>query len=143
MQTKRYRPKIDILFWMITAVANVILLAMLIVGFVFDRVVLFVTVPTLLFVNYFIVSPLFGYVELGDDAMFIKFGLLLKRRVPYSQIRTLTIDRRWYSESMLSIKNSIEHVNVRYNRFDVVTVSVRDNEAFVEAVKERMGSGAQ
>ena len=138
MQTKRYRPKIDILFWMITAVANVILLAMLIVGFVFD-----VTVPTLLFVNYLIVSLLFGYVELGDDAMFIKFSLLLKRRVPYSQIRTLTIDRRRYSESMLSIKNSIEHVNVRYNRFDVVTVSVRDNEAFVEAVKERMGSGAQ
>ena len=43
-----------------------------------------------LFCIYFFVSPLFGYVELRRDTMFIKFGFFLTREIPYSQIHKLS-----------------------------------------------------
>jgi hypothetical protein len=38
---------------------------------------------------------------------------------------------------MVSLKNAIEHVNIKYNSFDVTTVSVVDNDGFIEELKER------
>ena len=132
MPTMRYKPKIDKLFWWITVPTAVLLIGMT-VGFAFlsPLSVLFVMIPTDLFTFYFLISPLFGYVELRDEVLYIKFGFFMKREIPYSKIRGTSFERKFYSDSMMSLKNSLDHVNVKYNTFDLVSVSVVENEEFV------------
>ena len=38
---------------------------------------------------------------------------------------------------MTSLKNALEHVNIKYNNFDVVTVSVVGNDEFISELAER------
>jgi len=90
-----------------------------------------------LFVGYFLVSPLFGYVELREDGLYIKYGIFLKKTISYESIRGVKIESRFYSDSMMSLKLSYEHINIKYNKFDVTTVSVRDNYRLVELIGER------
>ena len=95
-------------------------------------------IPVCLFVLYFFISSLFGYVELREETLFIKFGFILKKEIPYSEIRGMKKERRVYSESMISLKNAMEHVNVRYNKFDTVTVSVIDNDELIDNLSARI-----
>jgi hypothetical protein len=95
-------------------------------------------IPVDLFTLYFFASPFFAYVELREKTLFIKYGFFSKREIPYESIRELKKDRRFYSESMLAIKNSMDHVNIKYNRFDVTSVSVVGNDGFVEKLTARI-----
>ena len=135
---KRFKPAIDKLFWLILITASVIMLALTLLTAFDAPFMLFITVPTDLFVAYFIVSPLFGYAELRDEALFIRFGFFLKREIPYSKIRTTSMERKIYSDSLISLKNALEHVNVKYNKFDVVSLSLKDSENFVAELSERI-----
>ena len=38
---------------------------------------------------------------------------------------------------MLSLKSAMEHVEIRYNSFDVTVVSVKDNDALIAELDER------
>ena len=137
MQPKKYKPKVDKLFFIICIPTNILLLGVLFLAFL-EPLMFFVMVPIFAFCNYFLISPLFGYVELRDDEIFIKYGFFMKKSIPYSKIRGLVRERRWYSESMMSLKNAMEHVIIKYNSFDVTTVSVVDNEDFVREVEDRI-----
>ena len=139
MENKIYKPKIDKLFWIIFIPTNVMLLAAVVVPSFFSPSALLITLPVLLFTNYFFLSPLFGYVELREGDMLIKYGFFLKRAVPYSRIRATRKDRRWYSETMLSLKSAMDHVEIRYNSFDVTVVSVRENDELISELNERRG----
>ena len=90
---------------------------------------------------YFLISPLFGYVELREDTLFIKLGFFMKREIPYKSIRGTAKARKFYSDSMLSLKNSFEHVNIKYNRFDIMSMSVKDNDEFIKDLEERTSNG--
>ncbi len=137
MEVKRYRPKIDRLFWILFASTLAVTLLPVILCAIFSPTTLFLTLPVLLFVLYFLISPLFGYVELRERTVFVKFGFILKREIEYTKIRGLVKGRKFYSDSMLSLKSSLEHVNIKYNTFDVLTVSVADNDALVEEIRAR------
>ena len=130
MNGKRYRPLIDWTFWMILIPTMLLLIAATVFA-ALEPTALFIILPVDLFSLYFLVSPLFGYVELREESLFIKYGLMLKKEIPYEKIRKVERDKRFYSESMTSLKLSLDHVNVKYNSFDVTTVSVRDNESFM------------
>ena len=123
-----FKPQIDRLFWFIW-IPTVILLAVGTVISCASTIALLILLATDIFTLYFLISPLVGYVELRERTMYVKFGFFVSREIEYSRIRAIDIERKWYSESMLSLKCAYEHVNVRYNSFDVVTVSVRDNAA--------------
>jgi hypothetical protein len=101
-------------------------------------VTFFITIPLDLFVFYFLFSPLFGYVELREETLFIKFGFFLKREIPYAKIRAFSKERKLYSDSMLSLKNSVDHINIKYNTFDIISVSVVDNDSFVSEATARI-----
>ena len=131
METKRFKPKLDKLFWLQMVPTNLLCLGISIAGAITSPGTLFITLPVLLFVNYFFVSPLFGYVELRETELFIKYGFFITKTIPYAKLRSAEKDRKFYSESMMSLKNSLEHVNIKYNTFDVTTVSVEDNDAFI------------
>ena len=103
----------------------------------FAPMALFATVPVDLLVLYFLISPLFGYVELREDTLYVRYGLILKREIPYSAIRGAVKEKKFHSDSMLSLKNAFEHVTIGYNKFDLTVVSVADNDAFLEELNRR------
>lgn len=137
MSSKRFKPLIDKIFWLIL-IPTAILLAGATVVCCFAPISLLIIIPVDLLCVYFIVSPLFGYVELGEDMVIIKYGLLLKREIPYSNIRGVTKERKFYAEGLVSLKNALEHVNIKFNRFDVTSVSVKDNDELIKEIESRM-----
>lgn len=139
MENKRYMQSFDKLFWWTLIPTAIIMIAMTVVS-AFAPITLFITIPIDLFTAYFLASPFFGYVELRERSLFIKFGFFMKKEIPYAKIRKVEKDRRWYSESMLSLKNALDHVNIRYNACDVTTVSVVDMESFIAELNERRAS---
>ena len=140
MENLRYRPKIDKLFWIILIPTAVLLSALTALSAV-DAVALVITIPCDLFCLYFIISPLFGYIELRENTVFVKLGFFMKREIPYNRIRGFSRERKFYSDSMVSLKNSFEHINVKYNAFDMISVSVRDNEALISEIEKRRSVG--
>ncbi len=136
---KRYKPLIDKLYFII-AIPTLILIAAVtaLICFFPDILALLIIIPVDLLVIYFLISPLFGYAEPREETLFIKYGFILKKEIPYNRIRSAEKGRRWYSESMISLKNSFEHVNIKYNSFDVTTVSVNDNDAFINELNSKI-----
>ncbi len=134
---KRFKPLVDKMYWMIS-IPTLILIAAVTVISVPAPITLFVTIPADLFVIYFLISPLFGYVELLENGVFIKYGLIMKGEIPYSKIRGVVKVRKFYSDSIMSLKNSMEHVNIKYNSFDTVSVSVVGNDDFIEQLNSML-----
>ena len=61
----------------------------------------------------------------------------MKREIPYSKIRGVEKARRFYSDSMLSLKSSLDHLNIKYNTFDIMSISVVESDGFVRELSER------
>lgn len=141
MENKRFKPKIDKLFWAIWIPTSVLMIATTCMCAAYPWVLWLLMIPTDIFTFYFLVSPLFGYVELREKSVFIKFGFIIEREIPYSKIRGITKERKIYADSMVSLKNSLDHVNLKYNTFDVVSVSVVENDELIEELRERLGIG--
>lgn len=139
MGTKRFKPHIDKLFWIIFIPTSILLIALTAVS-AFEPMALILTLLVDIFTLYFLISPLFGYVELREKTLFVKLGFLMKREIPYSRIRGVSRERKFYSDSMLSLKNSFEHINIKYNTFDLLTVSVVGNEELCEEIEMRRKS---
>lgn len=136
LKNRRFKPKIDKTVPMIWIPLGVILIIATALA-VFDAVGLCIMLVTDIFTFYFLISPLFGYAELRENTLYVKFGFILKREIPYSKIRGFEKSRKFYSESMLSLKLAMEHINIKYNKFDVISVSVVTNDAFLEELKIR------
>ena len=132
----RYKPKVDGLFLWIFIPTNLFLIGGVALAFL-EPTALFIMIPVFVFSEYFLISPLFGYVELRENEVLIKYGFFMKKEIPYSKIRSAEKQRKWYSETMLSLKNSMEHVNVKYNSFEVTAVSVVDNDGFLIELEKR------
>ena len=141
MERIRFKPSFDRLFVVIFASTGAIMLALtlfMIFGLPYAPYTLLTILATDVFVLYFVVSPIFGYVELREETVFIKFGFILKREIPYKKIRGFGRERRWYADSMLALKNSLDHVNIKYNSYDMVSVSVKDNDRLISEIEARI-----
>ena len=135
--TKRYKPLVDRLFWFIW-VPTLILMAAATVISAFDSLACFIMIPADAFVLYFLISPLFGYVELREDTVFIKYGFFINREIPYGKIRDAYKKKSFIAETMLSLKNAIEHIEIKYNSYDVTAVSVVGNDDLLAEIKARI-----
>lgn len=134
---KTYKPKIGRMFYAIWIPTVIFLIAMTFVSLV-SPIALVILLLTDALTLYFLLTSLFGYVELREDSVFVKFGFVAKVQIPYSKIREVTKERKLYADSIMSLKNSLEHVNIKYNRFDVVSVSVVDNEDLMNEIEKRI-----
>lgn len=137
VKMKRYKPEVDKLYVIICVISAVVTLVPLLFSLFYPEA-LFVTVPVTLLVAYFVISPFFGYVELREDTLFIRLGFILTREIPYTRIRGYNVARKLYSDSMVSLKLSVEHINVKYNVFDVISISVADSDDFIENLTARI-----
>lgn len=71
------------------------------------------------------------------NKIFIKYGLIMKREIPYDKIRGIEKERRIISPSIISIKNALDHVNIKFNTFDVTTLSLKDSDEFIRELNNR------
>ena len=134
MEVKRYKMYLGILIPTVVITVAALVFALL-TSLAAGIVMVFVFV----FVNYFLLSPAFGYLELREDGVFIKFGFVMKRYIPYKTIRGIEKKRQFYADSMLSLKNALDHVNIKYNKFDMVSVSVEGSDELVAELCEIAG----
>ena len=137
MEYKRFKPMFDKLYYLVWIPTSVLMIAMTVFA-CFEPVVLFVAIPIDVFTFYFLITSLFGYVELREDSVFIKFGFIMKREIPYKNIRGITKERKMYADSMVALKNSLDHVNIKYNRFDMISVSVVGNDELISEIELRI-----
>ena len=133
----RYAPHFDKLYYLPVLFTVAVMLPVTVVTAIADPVMLFCMIPIDLFCLYFFLSPLFGYVELRESTLFIKYGLILKREIPYASIRGTVRGRGVYGESLLTLKYAMEHLHIRYGVCDITTVSVKDNDALAEEIGKR------
>ena len=134
MENKRFKPLVDKLYVIICVPTLLFLFLVTVLAF-FAPSALLIMIPVDLFTVYILISPLFGYVELRADSVFIKLGFIMKREIPYKKIRGLKKERRAISESMTSLKCALDHVNIKYNTYDVITVSVVGNDELMSALE--------
>ena len=134
----KYKPKFDKLYLWILIPTAILMLSVTAISAIFEPITLLITFPVTLLVVYFLVTPAFGYVELREFSLFVKFGFFMKREIPYEKIRGVEKCRKFYSDSMLSLKNSMEHLNIKYNKFDILSVSVTDNDALTKELEEKI-----
>ena len=131
MEEKVFKPLVDKVYLSLLAFTLGVMLALTVLLALKAPISLISLVPIDLLVLYLVVSPFFGYVKLGEDRLYIRFGIILKREIPYDKIRSAEKVRKFYSDSMLSLKTAMEHVNIRYNSFDIVSVSVVGSDSLV------------
>ena len=136
---KRYKPLVDKLFFITWVPTAIVMLGFTVLS-AFEPAALFIMIPIDIFTFYFLFSSLSGYAELREHSVFIKFGFIMKIEIPYDKIRSVSRARKFYSESMLSLKNSFEHINIKYTKFDVVCVSVIGNDELIKELTERMSA---
>ena len=133
----RFKPLIGKMFWLIW-LPTIALMTVATAISVSATAALIILIAVDILVVYFFLTSLVGYAELRENTLFVKLGFILKREIPYEKITRITKDRKLYTDSLLSIKNSMEHVTIRYNRFDVVCVSVVTNDRFIEELNARI-----
>lgn len=136
MENQKFKPLIGKMFYVIWIPTSILLLTCTFFC-LFEPIALLILLPTDLFTFYFFISPLFAYAELRESSLFVKFGFFMKKEIPYISIRGISKENKFYADSMLSIKNSLNHINVKYNKFELVSISVADNEKFVEELEKR------
>ena len=136
MQNKRFKPKYDKLFVLIWIPTVALLIVTTIIGMA-ALVSALIMVFTDAFTLYFLFTSIVGYVELREESVFVKFGFFMKRDIPYNKIRAIDTAHKFYADSMLSLKNSLDHVNIRYNKFDIISVSVKESDELIAELNAR------
>jgi len=135
---RKYRVKVDRLFFFIFIPLLLILLSVTVVLGVLDSVTLFWLLPIDIFTLYFLISPLFGYCELREEGLFIRYGFIITRYIPYEKIRGIEEKRAFYTNSMLSLKCAFSHIDIKYNLYDVTSVGVRESDEFIRRLGEKI-----
>ena len=137
MEKKRFMPHIDWINRVIFIIAIVLLLGLTVEICLFpEPLAICLVIPLELIVLYLLISPFFGYVELRENTVFIKFGLILKKEIPFSVIRGAERVVKTSSDSIISLKTAFEHINIKYNRYDVVSVSIKDGDEFIAELEK-------
>lgn len=137
MENRRFKPLVDKSYYIIWGI-TVIILAMGTVISCVAPLPLCIMIFTDLITVYFLITSLFGYVELREKSIYVKLGLITDREIAYDSIRGVVKDKKLYSESTVSLKCALEHVNIKYNKFDVLTVSVVGNDELIREVEARI-----
>lgn len=140
MNEKIYKPKFDKYYGAIIIPTSILIIGVTIGISIPYPPSLFFMIPTDLLCAYFFISPFFGYVKLGESSVFVRFGFFATCDIPYDRIRGVEKVRKFYSDSIMSLKMSMDHVNIKHGRFDVTTVSVKDNDDLMEEIERRMHS---
>lgn len=135
----KFKTKFDLFHIMILLITELIMLPFVIISLI-DKsygAAIISAIPGILIALLWI-SMASAYAVLEDDSLFIKYGFVFKKRIPYNKIRSIEKKKKWYSESLLGMKNSLVHVDIKYNTYDITCVSLKDNDLFIDELTKRI-----
>ena len=137
MEMKRYKPAIDKLFYAIWIPTSILMITATVISF-YELGAFILMLAVDVFTFYFMISSLVGYVELRMNSVFIKFGFIIKREIPYDTIRKIAKERKIMSNTYLSLKNSLDHISIKYNKYDEIVVSVVNNDDLIKELNNHI-----
>jgi hypothetical protein len=137
MEIKRYKPAIDKLFYAIWIPTSILMITATVISF-YELGAFILMLAVDVFTFYFMISSLVGYVELRMNSVFVKFGFIIKREIPYDKIRKIAKERKIMSNTYLSLKNSLDHVSIKYNKYDEIVVSVINNDDLIKELNNHI-----
>lgn len=137
MEKKRYKPAIDKLFYAIWIPTSILMITVTVISF-YELGAFILMLAVDVFTFYFMISSLVGYVELRMNSVFVKFGFIIKREIPYDKIRKIAKERKIMSNTYLSLKNSLDHVSIKYNKYDEIVVSVINNDDLIKELNNHI-----
>lgn len=134
----KFKPHVDKYFYIPIIFVLILFIAPFLVAIVcrqIDQII----VTSLLFVviSVLLISPLFGYVKIENDYIFIKYGLFFRRKILYTNIVEITKEHKYYATSLISHKTSLDHVFIKYNNYSDTCVSVKDMDVFIALIEEK------
>lgn len=136
----RFKPYFDKTFKVVLFLSSALCLMLFVALSFVDFFAMLVCLACALLTAYFIISPLFGYAELRDKTLYVKFGIIMEKEIEYSRITRIKRGRGFYSDSFVSLKNSMEHITVWCGIGESVTLSVVDNDRFATELEERIAA---
>ena len=120
MQSKKYTPLVDKLFYLLSLTTLLVVLTPTVVCGILEPSTLFITLPIFIFTAYFFVSPLCGYVELRDGGLYIKYGFIVSRTIPYEKIRRIERERK-----IISPRHSLDQERPRPHKYQIQRLRYR------------------
>lgn len=135
----KYKCKIDKGYLIFYLVLELLFLIVPIVSFILKDIIegLVELIPFAI-ITFCFTSSLNAYVILHENELFIKYGFILKKSIPYEKIIGIEKKKQFICESIIAIKNSKEHIDIKYNKFDVTSISVKNNDFFINELKEKI-----
>lgn len=134
----KYKAEIGSFFIITLAIVSLLVLFPLIISIiVMNTTAIIISAVFFVIMEAVLISPIFGYVKLEENALYIRYGLIFRKRIPYDKIVSLEKEHKLYSESIISLKTAIEHIKIKYNTYDNTTVSIRNMDQFIGEVNQR------
>ena len=122
----RYRSKIGFLFLsvqlIILALAIVMIIQKLWLGFLFTLPLIVLLTHTLLTTSYVV----------SNGTLFVKSGVFINKKIPITSIRKIQNSSSFLSSPALSL----DRLEIIYNKFDSILVSPKEKESFVKELKK-------
>lgn len=134
----KFKPQVDKYFYVPIIFVLILFIVPIMVGIVckqMDQIiitaVLFIVIGTLL------ISPLFGYVKVENDYLYIRYGLFFRRKITYASIKEVEIEHKYYATSLISHKTSLNHLFIKYDSLNDTCVSVKDMDVLLALIEEK------
>lgn len=134
----KFKPLVDKYFYTPIILVLILFIAPIMVGIVCKQIdQIIITSLLFIVIGVLLISPLFGYVKIEDDHIFIKYGLFFKRKIFYTNITEITKERKFYATSLISHKTALDHVFIKYNKYDDTCISIKNMDVFIALVEEK------
>ena len=134
----KFKPYIDKYFYVPIIFVLILFIAPITVGIICrqaDQII--VTSVLFVVIGVLLTSPLFGYVKIEEDHIFIKYGLFYKRKILYTSIKEISKEHKYYATSLFSHKTSLDHVFIKFDEANDTCVSVKNMDVFIALVEEK------
>lgn len=134
----KFKVKVDKYFYIPLSITTLLFIALIVIGIVLKNVAQIILASVMLvLVDFTILSQAFAYAKLEKDYLYIKFGLILNKKIHYNKIRSLEKQHQWYSYSFISQKSSLDHVLIKYNEYDDTCISIKEIDTFIICVNDK------
>ena len=137
MNKKKYKPLIDKYFYCIWIPLSILLITFTVFS-IAELPALLIMLATDIFTFYFMFSSLLGYCQLRENTLYVKFGFILKREIKYEDILELKKERGVMTYTMLSLKNALDHITIKYNKYDLIAISIKNQEEFILELEKKI-----
>lgn len=131
-----YKQRIDKWYIVTIIICEILFLIQPILGIVWNQnSLIYVGLIFFVAINTIMLPPMFGYVRLEENGLFISFGLIHKK-ILYSNIKSAKFYKTWATNNPCSITTSFAHIDIQHSKGKQTTISIKNHEEFLAQLEE-------